>query len=198
MFAVHRRRRRSRACARRPTSCAPSWPATRSPSWSTATSTSPTCAWSAARSAASGRASARPDAYEHGEEEFRARVRQAIDYGATELCMQSGIHPDWDLDEYLKWLRVAKDEAARHGTDLHLHAYSPMEIAHMCDISRLPPRRGLRAAARRRAGLDAGHGRRGAARRRARAHQPQQAARRALGRDHRGQPRAPGCAPPAR
>jgi FO synthase len=80
-----------------------------------------------------------PDAYEHGEEEFRARVRQAIDYGATELCMQSGIHPDWDLDEYLKWLRVAKDEAARQGTDLHLHAYSPMEIAHMCDISGLPP-----------------------------------------------------------
>jgi FO synthase len=80
-----------------------------------------------------------PDAYEHGEEEFRSRVRQAIDYGATELCMQSGIHPDWDLDEYLKWLRVAKDEAARNATDLHLHAYSPMEIAHMCDISGLPP-----------------------------------------------------------
>ncbi|QEC48167.1 7,8-didemethyl-8-hydroxy-5-deazariboflavin synthase subunit CofH [Baekduia soli] len=80
-----------------------------------------------------------PDAYEHGEEEFRDRVRQAIDYGASELCMQSGIHPDWDLDEYLKWLRVAKDEAARNGVQLHLHAYSPMEIAHMCDISGLPP-----------------------------------------------------------
>jgi FO synthase len=76
-----------------------------------------------------------PDAYEHGEPEFRSRVREAVDYGATELCMQSGIHPDWTLEDYLHWLRVAKDEASH----LHLHAYSPMEIAHMCDISGLAP-----------------------------------------------------------
>jgi FO synthase len=76
-----------------------------------------------------------PDAYEHSEPEFRRRVREAVDYGATELCMQSGIHPDWALEDYLHWLRVAKDEASH----LHLHAYSPMEIAHMCDISGLPP-----------------------------------------------------------
>lgn len=74
-----------------------------------------------------------PDAYQHDEEEFRRRVREAVDYGATELCMQSGIHPDWSLDDYLHWLRVAKDEAPQ----LHLHAYSPMEIAHMQDISGL-------------------------------------------------------------
>jgi FO synthase len=80
-----------------------------------------------------------PDAYEHPEDEFRDRVRQAVDYGATELCMQSGIHPDWKLEDYLHWLRVAKDESIRVGHELHLHAYSPMEIAHMCDISGLPP-----------------------------------------------------------
>ena len=27
--------------------------------------------------------------------------------------MQSGIHPDWELEDYLRWLRVAKDEAPR-------------------------------------------------------------------------------------
>jgi FO synthase len=80
-----------------------------------------------------------PDAYEHSEDEFRSRVREAVAYGATELCMQSGIHPDWKLDDYLHWLRVAKDEAGRAGGRLHLHAYSPMEIAHMCDISGLAP-----------------------------------------------------------
>ncbi|HZV74716.1 MAG TPA: 5-amino-6-(D-ribitylamino)uracil--L-tyrosine 4-hydroxyphenyl transferase CofH [Conexibacter sp.] len=80
-----------------------------------------------------------PDAYEHDEPEFRRRVREAVDYGATELCIQSGIHPDWAFDDYLHWLRVAKDEAARLGVPLHLHAYSPMEIAHMQDISALPP-----------------------------------------------------------
>ena len=80
-----------------------------------------------------------PDAYEHDEQEFVARVHEAVDYGASELCIQSGIHPDWELEDYLGWLRLAKRTAARIGTELHLHAYSPMEIAHMCDISGLPP-----------------------------------------------------------
>jgi len=80
-----------------------------------------------------------PDAYDLDEAELRARVRDALDYGASEICMQSGIHPDWGLDEYLRWLRVVKDEAATHEAEIHLHAYSPMEIAHMCDISGLPP-----------------------------------------------------------
>jgi FO synthase len=80
-----------------------------------------------------------PDAYQHDEAEFVRRVHEAIDYGATELCIQSGIHPDWALEDYLGWLRLAKATARDAGTELHLHAYSPMEIAHMCDISGLPP-----------------------------------------------------------
>ena len=76
-----------------------------------------------------------PDAYEHDRDEFSRRVHEAVDYGASELCIQSGIHPDWSLEDYLGWLRFAKDLAPQ----LHLHAYSPMEIAHMCDISGLPP-----------------------------------------------------------
>jgi FO synthase len=68
-----------------------------------------------------------PDAYEHSEGEFRRRVREAVDFGATEICMQSGIHPDWTIADYEKWLRVAKDEAP----DIHLHAYSPMEVDHL-------------------------------------------------------------------
>jgi FO synthase len=65
-----------------------------------------------------------PDAYEHSEAEFRSRVREAVGFGATEICMQSGIHPDWSISDYEHWLRVAKDEAP----DMHLHAYSPMEV----------------------------------------------------------------------
>jgi FO synthase len=80
-----------------------------------------------------------PDAYEHDAEEFSRRVIEAIDYGASELCIQSGIHPDWSLEDYLGWLRLAKTTAGGVGVDIHLHAYSPMEIAHMCDISGLPP-----------------------------------------------------------
>jgi FO synthase len=76
-----------------------------------------------------------PDAYEHDRDEFARRVHEAVEYGASELCIQSGIHPDWTLEDYLGWLRFAKQLAPQ----LHLHAYSPMEIAHMCDISGLPP-----------------------------------------------------------
>jgi FO synthase len=77
-----------------------------------------------------------PDAYTHERDEFVARIEAAVQYGATELCIQSGIHPDWALEDYEGWLRLAKATAPQ----LHLHAYSPMEVAHMCDRSGLPPR----------------------------------------------------------
>jgi FO synthase len=77
-----------------------------------------------------------PDAYEHSQAEFARRVGEAIDAGATEICIQSGIHPDWGLEDYEGWLRFAKELAPQ----IHLHAYSPMEVAHMCDMSGLPPR----------------------------------------------------------
>jgi len=76
-----------------------------------------------------------PDSYEHGREEFVQRITEAVEYGATEICMQSGIHPDWTLADYEGWLRLIK-QVAPH---LHVHAYSPMEVSHMCDISGLAP-----------------------------------------------------------
>jgi FO synthase len=77
-----------------------------------------------------------PDAYEHSEEDFASRIQEALDAGATEICMQSGIHPDWGIEDYEKWLRLARELAP----GIHLHAYSPMEISHMCDVSGLAPR----------------------------------------------------------
>jgi FO synthase len=76
-----------------------------------------------------------PDAYTHEQDEFVSRIHDALAFGATELCIQSGIHPDWELEDYEGWLRLAKATAP----DIHLHAYSPMEVAHMCDRSGLPP-----------------------------------------------------------
>jgi len=86
-----------------------------------------------------GQAPRSPDAHTDDEARFRERVRAAVAYGATELCIQSGIHPDWTLEDYEGWLRVAKDESRDAGRELHLHAYSPMEIAHMVDMSGLSP-----------------------------------------------------------
>jgi FO synthase len=72
-----------------------------------------------------------PDAYEVSEEDFAERIREAVEFGATELCMQGGIHPDLTLEEYGRWLRLAKEVAPQ----LHLHAYSPMEVHYMCERS---------------------------------------------------------------
>jgi FO synthase len=72
-----------------------------------------------------------PDAYEVSEEDFAERIREAVDFGATELCMQGGIHPDLTLEEYGRWLRLAREVAPQ----LHLHAYSPMEVHYMCERS---------------------------------------------------------------
>jgi FO synthase len=72
-----------------------------------------------------------PDAYEVSEEDFAERVLDAVDFGATEICMQGGIHPDLTLEEYGRWLRLAKEVAPQ----LHLHAYSPMEVHYMCERS---------------------------------------------------------------
>ncbi|MEA2180242.1 MAG: hypothetical protein QOG77_3539, partial [Solirubrobacteraceae bacterium] len=52
-----------------------------------------------------------PDAYEHDREDFVGRVDEAVAYGATEICMQSGIHPDWGLEDYLGWLRLIRATA---------------------------------------------------------------------------------------
>ncbi len=75
-----------------------------------------------------------PEAYEHDAAEFVTRIHDALAYGVTELCIQSGIHPDWTLEDYEGWLRLARQTAP----ELHLHAYSPMEIDHMTTISGLP------------------------------------------------------------
>ena len=129
-----------------------------------------------------------PDAYLVDEDDFAARVNEAVEFGATEICMQGGIHPDYTLEHYGRWLQLAKQVAPQ----IHLHAYSPMEVHFMCERSGKGAGRGVRVPDRVRPGLDAGHRRRGAGRRGAPADLAQQAPGRALGRDHRGlAPRRP-------
>jgi FO synthase len=76
-----------------------------------------------------------PDAYHVEEEDFVSRVHEAVEFGATEICMQAGIHPDYTLEDYGRWLRLVK-QVAPH---IHLHAYSPMEIEFMCERSGREP-----------------------------------------------------------
>ena len=52
------------------------------------------------------------------------RAEEAWDRGATEVCMQGGIHPDLPGTFYLDLLRAVKDRVP----GMHVHAFSPMEI----------------------------------------------------------------------
>jgi len=59
-------------------------------------------------------------------DEIGQRVREAWDRGATEVCMQGGIHPSFNGQTYLDICKAAKDAAP----DIHVHAFSPLEITH--------------------------------------------------------------------
>src|SRR3954468_5875981 len=64
------------------------------------------------------------DAYSLSLDEVADRAREAWDVGATEVCMQGGIDPALPGTAYLDLARAVKQGAP----DLHLHAYSPMEV----------------------------------------------------------------------
>ncbi|MFT4036137.1 MAG: CofH family radical SAM protein [Patulibacter sp.] len=80
-----------------------------------------------------GHARRSPDAYQLDEAQVRERIAEAVAEGATELCVQSGIHPDWTLETYEQWLELCRDAAP----GIHLHAFSPMELDAMVRASGL-------------------------------------------------------------
>ncbi|MFG2002408.1 bifunctional FO biosynthesis protein CofGH [Spirillospora sp. NPDC048911] len=64
------------------------------------------------------------DAYTLSLEQVGDRVDQAWAAGATEICMQGGIHPDLPGTAYFDLAREVKKRAP----EIHLHSYSPMEV----------------------------------------------------------------------
>jgi FO synthase len=65
-----------------------------------------------------------PDAYYLSLDEVAGRAEEAWAYGATEVCIQGGIHPDLPGDHYFAILRAIKARIP----DMHIHAFSPMEV----------------------------------------------------------------------
>ena len=62
--------------------------------------------------------------YDLDHDEISRRVAEAWARGATEICMQGGIHPDYTGATYLEICRAAKKVAP----DIHIHAFTPLEI----------------------------------------------------------------------
>ena len=68
--------------------------------------------------------------------EIRARVTEAWERGATEVCLQGGIHPDYTGATYLAIVRAVKQAQP----DMHVHAFSPLEIRQGAETLGLPLR----------------------------------------------------------
>jgi FO synthase len=62
--------------------------------------------------------------YDLSIDEIQRRTREAWNRGATEICMQGGIHPSYTGETYLEILRAVKDAAP----EIHVHAFSPLEV----------------------------------------------------------------------
>ncbi len=59
-----------------------------------------------------------------GVDEIQRRVAEAWAAGATEVCLQGGIHPSFDGDYYIDVCRAVKEAAP----DIHVHGFTALEV----------------------------------------------------------------------
>ena len=62
--------------------------------------------------------------YDLALEEVSRRAVEAWERGATEVCLQGGIHPDYTGETYEAICRTIKEAVP----DMHIHAFSPLEV----------------------------------------------------------------------
>ncbi|MFJ3790264.1 bifunctional FO biosynthesis protein CofGH [Kitasatospora sp. NPDC090091] len=88
------------------------------------------------------------DAYTLSLQQVADRAAQAWEVGATEVCMQGGIHPDLPGTAYFDIARAVKERVP----GIHVHAFSPMEVVNGATRTGLSIREWLQRA--KEAGLD--------------------------------------------
>ncbi len=57
-------------------------------------------------------------------EDIQQRVIEGVEVGATEVCLQGGIHPDFDGDYYIDVARAVHEVAP----DIHIHGFTALEV----------------------------------------------------------------------
>jgi FO synthase len=57
-------------------------------------------------------------------EEVASRAVEAWELGATEVCMQGGIHHSFTADNYVEYLRAVKEAVP----EMHVHAFTALEV----------------------------------------------------------------------
>ena len=72
-------------------------------------------------------------AFCNDKEAIQEKARLAVKRGVTEICLLSGVHPDFSVDTYcdiLSWVLEI-------GPSIHLHAFSPDEVCHAASSGNL-------------------------------------------------------------
>jgi FO synthase len=77
------------------------------------------------------RAPREKDAYFHSFEEIQRRAIEAWEMGAREVCIQGGLPRDLDKYYYRDLLKAIKQAAP----DMHIHAFSPMEVMYGVELT---------------------------------------------------------------
>ena len=72
--------------------------------------------------------------YDLSHEEIQRRTSEAWQRGATEVCMQGGIHPEYTGNTYVGILNAVKEAVP----EMHVHAFSPLEVWQGAATANLP------------------------------------------------------------
>lgn len=78
------------------------------------------------------RESSHPEAYVISREALAKKISETLCLGGTQILLQGGLNPDLDLDYYVDLLREIKSRF-----DIHIHGFSPPEIAFLAQQSGL-------------------------------------------------------------
>ena len=78
--------------------------------------------------------------YLKGPAEIARLAREAWERGASEVCLQGGIHPRFDGNTYLEICSAVHSAVP----ELHIHAFSPLEVLHGAQTLGMPVRRFLK------------------------------------------------------
>ena len=70
--------------------------------------------------------------YVLSKDEILSKMKEALEFGARQMFLQGGVYPDLPFDYYLNVMRAVKEEL---GQDIHIRAFSPVELMNMEKIT---------------------------------------------------------------
>lgn len=79
------------------------------------------------------------DSYILSEDELFKKIEETINLGGTQILIQGGLHPDFNIEYYISLLKSIKSRF-----DINVHGFSPPEICYIADKSDLTIRETLR------------------------------------------------------